>query len=75
MQCRYRPSIDITFLSEELGFESVLECANFLCDHGAKDFIDDSDASHPKLRTAAARPVFEEAKQAAFKRVDIKGQI
>ncbi|CCX09753.1 Similar to THP3 homolog C2A9.11c; acc. no. Q1MTP1 [Pyronema omphalodes CBS 100304] len=78
--CRaYRPDIDIRFLTEELGFESDKECVEFLCDHGAEELIQqkvlDNGTTSIRLNTQKASPIFEQAKQNAFKKVDIKGQL
>lgn len=76
----YRPDIDIRFLTEELGFESDTECVQFLCDNGAQDLIEQKsdDKGVPRtirFQTTKALPLFEDMKRAAFKKVDIKGQL
>lgn len=76
----YRPDIDIRFLTEELGFESDTECVTFLCDHGAAELIEQKSGdkgvpSSIRFMTTKAAPIFEVAKQQAFKKVDIKGQM
>lgn len=77
---RYRPDIDIRFLTEELGFESDAECVTFLCNYGAQHLIEDKTggtggATNIRFKTAQGLPIFEQAKQQAFKKVDIKGQM
>ncbi|KAL0638426.1 hypothetical protein Q9L58_002569 [Maublancomyces gigas] len=76
----YRPDIDIRFLTEELGFESDTECVQFLCDNGAQDLIEQKsdDKGVPRtirFQTTKALSLFEDMKRAAFKKVDIKGQL
>lgn len=76
----YRPDIDIRFLTEELGFESDTECVQFLCDQGASSLIEQKSGdkgvpSAIRFQTAKAFPIFEDAKNRAFKKVDIKGQM
>ena len=76
----YRPDIDIRFLTEELGFESDTECVQFLCDNGAAHLIeqktgDKGVTSSIRFQTTKATAIFEEAKNKAYKKVDIKGQM
>lgn len=70
--------VELRFLTEELGFESDSECVQFLSDHGAGDFLvekKDENGSAVKFNCLPARPLFTTAKEAAFRKVDIKGQI
>jgi hypothetical protein len=67
-------------LTEELGFESDTECVQFLCDHNAADLIEQKSGdkgvpSAIRFQTTKAAQIFEQAKQRAFKKVDIKGQM
>ncbi|KAF8416156.1 SAC3/GANP/Nin1/mts3/eIF-3 p25 family-domain-containing protein [Tirmania nivea] len=74
----YRVFVELRFLTEELGFESDSECVQFLSDHGAGDFLaekKDENGSAVKFNCPPARPLFTTAKEAAFRKVDIKGQI
>lgn len=64
----------LRFLAEELGFESDDESARFVLDHGGQVFLEER-ADGVRLLTGKALGFFEEAKDLAFKRVDIKGQI
>lgn len=64
----------LRFLTEELGFESDDESARFVLDHGGQVFLEER-ADGVRLLTGKALGFFEEAKDLAFKRVDIKGQI
>lgn len=65
----------LRFVTEELGFESDDESARFICDHGGQAFLQEDSNGHVKLLTGKALRFFEAAKSAAFKTVDIKGQI
>lgn len=71
---RYKPDVKIRFLTEELGFESDQDCVQFLCDHGAQGLLEDRTDS-VVFQTGKAGLLFENAKNAAFRKVDIKGQI
>lgn len=64
----------LRFLTEELGFESDDESARFVLDHGGQVFLEERPDG-VRLLTGKALGFFEEAKDLAFKRVDIKGQI
>jgi hypothetical protein len=74
--CRtYKPDVKLRFLTEELGFESDQDCAAFICDHGGQNLIDNKPDSGITLATGKAGQTFQAARDAAFRRVDIKGQI
>lgn len=40
---RYKPHVNLRFVTEELGFESDQESARFICDHNAGDFLSSKD--------------------------------
>jgi hypothetical protein len=78
ISCRYRPSISIDFIAQELGFASVDECRDFLISQ-----IDDvgydpdsvfRDTNSMELDTKISSVVFAEVIK-KFQKVDIKGQI
>ncbi|KAK6356682.1 hypothetical protein TWF718_001022 [Orbilia javanica] len=77
----YRPDIPFRHITEELGFENDAECEAFIVKHNAGNFIKTKESSKDEgnskivLETAKALPTIEGAKAAAFKKVDIKGQI
>jgi hypothetical protein len=74
--CRtYKPEVKLRFLTEELGFESDQDCAAFICDHGGQDMIDNKPEGGITFATGKAGQIFQAARDAAFRRVDIKGQI
>lgn len=74
VQNRYNPSVRLRYVTEELAFETDEEAAKFILEYAERDVLDDSQPDYVKLLTKKTR-VFEEAKAAAFSRVDIKGQI
>lgn len=74
MNPRYRPDVGIRFLTEELAFESDQECAQFLCDHGAENLFLQGE-NGVRLVTSKAGSIFSSAKETAFRKVDIKGQV
>jgi len=72
--------VSIKFLTEELGFESYMEAFEFLTEHLTKpgiptNAVDAIDREKFLLDTTKVAQIFEGAKAAAFKSVDIKGQI
>ncbi|EPS41669.1 hypothetical protein H072_4435 [Dactylellina haptotyla CBS 200.50] len=82
----YRPDVPFRHVTEELGFENDAECEAFLVKYNAGDFIKTKQVTKGEgenkqttdkiiLETQRALPTFEAAKAAAFKKVDIKGQI
>lgn len=64
----------IRFLTEELGFESDHDCVQFLIDHQAQDLVHQVDEILV-FSSGKAGLLFDAAKNAAFSRVDIKGQM
>ena len=72
---RYKQDVKLRFVTEELGFESDDESARFICDYDGQSFLDEQEEGEVKLLTGKAQRFFEAAKNEAFKRVDIKGQI
>ncbi|KAK6509861.1 hypothetical protein TWF481_004590 [Arthrobotrys musiformis] len=77
----YRPDVPFRHITEELGFENDAECEAFIVKHNAGNFIKTKESAKEDgtnkivLETAKALPTIEAAKSAAFKKVDIKGQI
>ena len=70
----YKPLVKLRFITEELAFETDEEAARFICDYEADDSLETKEGE-VVLACGKAASVFEEAKKAAFRRVDIKGQI
>ncbi|KAL2128928.1 hypothetical protein VTI74DRAFT_8465 [Chaetomium olivicolor] len=70
----YKQDVPLRFVTEELYFESDVEAAQFILDHGGQDLLQDRDGTIVFL-TAKAGQTFEGPRAKAFSRVDIKGQI
>lgn len=69
---RYKPTIRLRFITEELGFENEAEAAQFIVDHDGKELLKEKD---DHVEVSMGNRLFEDAKNAAFSQVDIKGQI
>jgi hypothetical protein len=67
--------VRIRFVTEELAFEHDDEAARFVLDYAAPELLEQRDDGIVRLLTGKAGATFENAKVAAFGRVDIKGQI
>lgn len=65
-------NVTLRFLTDELGFENDDSCREFLESHGAQSIIE-NNTGRVKIREAAT--LFEGLRAAAFRKVDIKGQI
>lgn len=64
-------------MTEELAFETDEEAAQFILIHGgdgADQFLQEKDDT-VRLATGKMGAVFESARAAAFRSIDIKGQI
>lgn len=61
-------------LTEELGFESDQDCAGFICDNNGEALLESKEAG-VTFAAGKAGQLFEEAKVAMFRKIDIKGQI
>jgi SAC3 family protein LENG8/THP3 len=70
----FKPDVKLRFVTEELGFESDSDAAQFIYDHQGEHLLVEKDDGLWFL-TGKAGQLFETAKQAAFRKVDIKGQI
>ncbi|KAI9839178.1 MAG: hypothetical protein M1819_003171 [Sarea resinae] len=70
----YKPDVRLRFITEELGFESDGESVQFLVQYQGEGLLEEREDG-VRLLTGKAGSIFESAKSAAFKRVDIKGQI
>jgi SAC3 family protein LENG8/THP3 len=71
---RYKPDVKLRFITEELGFESDADAAQFIVDYNGQHMLEDRE-EHILFLTGKAGGLFEPAKATAFSRVDIKGQI
>ena len=67
----------LRFITEELAFENDGEAAQFVIDHAgdtATDLLPEREGQI-RLLTSKVGQVFDHARTAAFRSVDIKGQI
>ncbi|KAL5355908.1 SAC3/GANP/Nin1/mts3/eIF-3 p25 family-domain-containing protein [Aspergillus floccosus] len=71
----YKPDVKIRFITEELGFESDEQSARFILDHTSEDLLLEKDGAVRLVTSLKAAQLFEGAKAAAHRVVDIKGQI
>ncbi|KAG4434539.1 hypothetical protein IFR05_009980 [Cadophora sp. M221] len=70
----YKPDIKLRFITEELGFESDGDAAQFICDYNGQHLLEEKN-DELRFLTGKAGALFETARSAAFAKVDIKGQI
>lgn len=71
---RHKPDVNIRFITEELGFESDEQSVRFVLDHTSEEVLLEKDET-VRLATSRAGPFAEQAKAAAHRFIDIKGQI
>lgn len=69
---RYRPEIDVRFITDELGFESDAECVEFLEKRNAEIIAVEGRL---RIKTKEALEAFEVDRRKLFRVVDIKGQL
>lgn len=70
----YKPDVKLRFISEELGFESDADAAQFIYEHNGQSLLEEREDGI-QFFTAKAGLTFETARAEAFRKVDIKGQI
>ncbi|KAI9158243.1 THP3 [Paramyrothecium foliicola] len=70
----YKPDVRLRFITEELGFESDADAAQFIIDHQGQHLLEDR-GEYIAFLTGKAGPLFESFRAKAFQKVDIKGQI
>jgi len=66
--------VRLRFITEELGFESDADTAQFIIDHGGQPLLEERD-DYIAFLSGKAGALFEDARKVAFSKVDIKGQI
>jgi len=71
---RFRPDVKVSFLTQELSFGEDQLCAQFICDCGGDELLENRGDGVRFLSGKGAQ-LFEAAKQKAFRGIDIKGQI
>lgn len=64
----------LRFVTEELGFESDADAAQFVIDHQGQQLLEDR-TEYIAFLTGKAGNIFDHARANAFRTVDIKGQI
>lgn len=64
----------LRFITEELGFESDGDAAQFIYDNHGQHLLEEREDGI-RLLTGKAGTTFEAARAEAFRKVDIKGQI
>ncbi|CAG8272847.1 unnamed protein product [Penicillium salamii] len=74
MSRAYKPDVNIRFITEELGFESDEQAARFILDNSSAGLLEEKNGA-VRLLTGKAGSLFDQAKSAAHRVVDIKGQI
>lgn len=72
---RYKPEVPVSFLTDEMAFENDQECAGFICDHGGEGLLESRSEGEPVFLSGKAGPLFESHRAAAFRKVDLKGQL
>jgi hypothetical protein len=70
----YKPDVKLRFITEELGFESDADAAQFICEYNGSELLEERDDGI-RFFTGKAGLIFETARADAFRKVDIKGQI
>lgn len=70
----YKPDVKLRFVTEELGFESDADTAQFIMNHNGQPLLEDRTDDIIFLSGKAGQ-LFEGSKSEAFRKVDIKGQI
>jgi len=70
----YKPDVSIRFIAEELGFESDHQAGQFIVDYNGQNLLEEKGDDLRFLSGKGAQ-LFEAARNDAFRRVDIKGQI
>ncbi|KAK1707900.1 GANP/Nin1/mts3/eIF-3 p25 family protein [Colletotrichum lupini] len=70
----YKPDVKLRFITEELGFESDVDAAQFIVDYNGQHLLEERQESIALL-TGKAGALFDSARSEAFRKVDIKGQI
>ena len=69
-------AVKLRFLTEELGFESDHDCAEFLLQYISPDLLSVKDDGSAWLTTGSQTfKAFDDARKQAFSKVDIRGQI
>lgn len=71
---RFKTTVDLRFITEELAFDGDRDAAQFIVDYQGQHLIEDRGGKLVFL-TGKAGNIFEGPRIAAFGKVDLKGQI
>ena len=74
-RARYKPDVSLQWLTNELAFDESELCCSFICDHGGDQLFEHREDRQIMFTTSKAGNIFDVARAAAFRTVDIKGQI
>jgi hypothetical protein len=66
--------VKLRFITEELGFESDADAAQFIYEYNGQNLLEEREDGI-RFFSGKAGTIFEAAKGEAFRKVDIKGQI
>ncbi|CAK7263993.1 hypothetical protein SEPCBS119000_000773 [Sporothrix epigloea] len=64
----YKPDVRLRYITEELGFESDIDAAQFIIDHKAQELLEERD-DHIAFLSAKGFQKFNDAREAAFRRI------
>jgi hypothetical protein len=64
-RCRYKPSLALRFITEELAFDSDSDTATFICEYISPEIFEEKEGA-VRFMTSKAGTVFDDAKKAAF---------
>ncbi|CAG8975843.1 hypothetical protein HYALB_00010239 [Hymenoscyphus albidus] len=70
----FKPDVPLRYVTEELGFESDGDAAQFIYDYQGQALLEEKEDGL-RFLTGKAGQLFEAARAQAFRKVDIKGQI
>lgn len=70
----YKPDVKLRFITEELGFESDQDAAQFIFDNNGQALLVEK-GDDLCVSTGSAGAIFEAARAESFRKIDIKGQI
>ncbi|CAK7564870.1 MAG: hypothetical protein SEPTF4163_002773 [Sporothrix epigloea] len=64
----YKPDVRLRYVTEELGFESDIDAAQFIIDHKAQELLEERD-DHIAFLSSKGFQKFDEIREAAFRRI------
>ncbi|CAK7199682.1 hypothetical protein SEUCBS139899_002365 [Sporothrix eucalyptigena] len=69
----YKPDVRLRFITEELGFESDVDAAQFIIDNKAQELLEER-SDHIAFLSAKGLQKFDEAREAAFRRIKARNE-